>query len=325
MAIDYDRIKNEAIEEQLLKKESLEQLEDILMRCDTGGMPDKEIPVERKRMLSKNELKETWPEVVSRVDSFLGVEGIKPPKVIYLNSLYKWGYYNYENAIISVLGIMGAGAGVRGVDFLASGLSTGAMEDTLGGIGLGVISALSISNAIKEIKKNKKKDKKPKEPMGTHYNKDLGWVLLKKDYETDIIPAIAHEYAHHLEEMILHPDYDASFYFCEGFARGVQRHISNLYAQERNDPRFTHTISRDTTGELSAVYLWICDRHGEVDRPIPLIKKNNIYMFTADNLDKDSLPYGHAFGNTIFYLAEKRHGDGIYADALKEDVDFLFR
>ncbi len=321
MAIDYNKISNDAVEEQLLKKESLEQLEDILMRCDTGGLPDKGIPIEEKRVLSKNELKETWPEVVSRVNSFLQVEDIKPPKVRYYTSreiLSK----NNSNKVIPALYSMGAVyIATIGVNNIMLGISNGAFSE----LAFGSLQ-MALVLLYKSISANMSANVNNEHPrlISSTYNLKGEKIKLKKEVETDLIPTIGHEYAHHLEHKILHTDYNTYSYFSEGFARGVERHISDLYAQERNDPRFVSDIVRATTGELSAVYFWMCSEQGDSLRSIPVFEKNNTILMAEHNMDKNLLPYKHAFGNTIFYLAEKRHGDGIYADALRGDVDFLF-
>ncbi len=327
MAIDYNKISNKALEEQFLKNESLEQLEDILMSCETCGLPDKTTH-KKKRKLSKREALEISPEIFSRVDSFLGVEGITPPDIEVYDSFEVWYFNNKNNLKFAASGLIGTTLAADGIFSCIGALANGT------GPGIAFLSAeillsgVFISYATNELNKATKelnKQTKYTHPkFEDHYNVREKRMHIQGDVESMLTVLIAHEYAHHLQEEIIGPRGPDYRFFSEGHARGIERHISNLYAAERNDPWFASKASEHTTGELAAVYLWMCRSKRKMSRAIPVIHQNKGMRLANKYMDYKGMPIPHAFGNTIFYLAEKRHGDGIYADALNGNVDFLF-
>ena len=151
-----------------------------------------------------------------------------------------------------------------------------------------------------------------------------GLILLRELPEPDIIEDLAHEYAHHVQFSIIEGliEMEDCKCFIEGHARGVERKLAKEYTIEMQDQAFWSKVKERTTRELSDVYRWLCKKHSQTE------KWSRTYRQVGPEMDGsleswDAKPNCHALGNAAFYLAERRHGDGIYAAALRDELDFL--
>ena len=127
--------------------------------------------------------------------------------------------------------------------------------------------------------------------------------------QKQLIPMIAHEYAHHLQ-------YESSFpnvrSLKEGHARGIEKEISTSSSTEHTDAsRFFHRYPRYLS-ELKSGYLFASKSASSLPCPeilaLPFcVRRKEIY----------------ALGVTAFAVAQERHGVEIYRKALKGDFSFL--
>lgn len=321
MAIDADRISNPEVEEFLLKKENLEQLEDLIIDLPyCSSHPEKPAPRYKNR-LRRDELATEVSDVISRVDSFLGVEGVEAPRVRYYSPVECWAHDNGHFALNILSYVSASYIGLRGSLNLAEGIANNSIAAmVIGGveiIGFGLFMAGTTKRVMMDMKE-------PRYLLSSSYDQKKKLIKLIKESEPDFLPTIAHEYDHHVQDSLLGLDYQDTSYFSEGHARGVQRHVSKEYAAERNNPLFMNEITKHTIGELSAVYYWLCNKHGEDRRFWDMLPKDTKIILGAVHLGDNNTPHRHAFGNTLFSLAEARNGDAIYKDTLQGNTDLLY-
>ena len=132
------------------------------------------------------------------------------------------------------------------------------------------------------------------------------------------IPLLAHEYAHHIQNVkgMVRRELNV---FGEGHARGVQRHVSNVYAEREDNEAYLLDIVDKNCGELKGVYEWMCPKFGVTLRRSLLTTQTSgvdgiIFLLLYGE------PSFHARGNAFFYMLERERGSQIYGEAVRGEL-----
>ncbi len=151
-------------------------------------------------------------------------------------------------------------------------------------------------------------------PNGFEYHSDLKLISVGTLQRTILIPSIAHEYAHHMQhsKRLGQNCYD---FFSEGHARGVERHISEIYCQKEDNELFLYDISRETISELASAYIWMCKKLCKKPKLSLLKVSTNSIKESLKHLVKEA-PSEYAMGNAFFSIYESIYGKEIYKEAL---------
>ena len=118
---------------------------------------------------------------------------------------------------------------------------------------------------------------------------------------------LAHEYTHYLQHELsstFHPIYKI---FLEGHAMGVQKHITESLAEEKKDFAYVQQTN-ELQWHLEAALKLFKEHHEERKKKDPI---------------KLVLGHSHSIGHALFQMAERKHGKGIYIDAMKGNYSFL--
>jgi hypothetical protein len=323
MAIDYNLISDKSMVEILCSsRENVELLENIL-----NGFSDSEPQFQRDangddpdKVLDDEELSTTIKDVFAEVDSFLGVAGIETPDTGYFSNSRSIRLHRGE--LISYAIMMGISAPLYAVAWQpdVSTVLTKMLSVPTAFIfmyGLGSIIGFS------KFHLNKK-------PISSIYHPANDTIDILKGPESEVVPAIGHEYDHHILDAKLHlgdmeEEYqtDAWGIAGEGHARGVQRHIANYYAERLGKPHLMLPTEEFVKGELSAAYVWLCEKHSMRMNADALWIRNNFFNSEMLFAGKSGKVSRYAYGNTFFFLAENKLGKGIYADFVKGDFGFI--
>lgn len=155
---------------------------------------------------------------------------------------------------------------------------------------------------------------------GSYYLDFEERIRVIKDKLTIIIPQMAHEYTHHVQNKLWGDSRLESSLkiFEEGYARGVQRYVSGLYAKSEDNEAFLYDSLEYDVAELKSVYKKLCRKLEEKIEPL-------FYSIQSSKDDQEQRYRKEfkrtsplAIGNTFFMLLERKHGTSIYKDILQE-------
>src|SRR3989344_2202115 len=297
--------KNVSLLEELLEKET-RVFEDVQKRkLEPGVIP------------STNTLPTLLEEVKIHVDSFLGVKEITSPAIdyrlnyeTYLATRNKW-----KNAAL-ISGLLSGGALSTG----AGNLLTDRELATSAAASLLCFGGAFIYSILKQTK-NEKKFREENEESSSYWDNHIS---LKVEEKTMLIPTLAHEYTHHVQEEKGIPYYNGFECFCEGQARSVQKQVGIKYFILENNPAFLLNSLEDNLSEYKAVYFWLMAK---------LRKTPNVNLFLAtsiyenqgdiDYFKEHNKPATHALGNVFFSLLESREGTEIHKAILQGEYHHI--
>jgi len=153
-----------------------------------------------------------------------------------------------------------------------------------------------------------------------HYVDGYNNIFLTPLKKECLIPTLAHEWAHHIQcEKKLNWHHDT---LREGHARGVQRMVSERYANARGNPAYLAMSTVLDFAELKATYLVSCSRNRV--KPYLWFKKPTKRDAVEElSIKLTGAPTNHAMGNTFFSIAESIIGQRIYSDFLKCDLKII--
>jgi len=151
-------------------------------------------------------------------------------------------------------------------------------------------------------------------------------ITLEKTPSTIIKTVAAHEYTHYIHGLTIQNElkYRKHASLFEGHAIGVQKAAARHFRDKYDNESYMFHIFERSVGELKSTYLWICDKlEKEPNKNIKKIKSRydsneKVFKFFHKS------PSNHSAGNSIFSLAEEKHGTEIYRRTLKKDFDFLY-
>lgn len=297
------QLENSLMKNRLLKKENICILEELLNR-DSQKL-EKLQKIEKNGKLnfgdkvSSEELKELFPKICSEVNSFLNVQDIKIPR---------FGYYNLFSQKMSPSSPLGFYS-VSAINFASFASSLFAGDPSPENILFGGLT-LAIAIYVHGVSKN------------SNYSSDR--VNLERVPRTELIPVAAHEYTHHIqkEKGLSTIISKKPTIFKEGHARGIERQISENYAQREDNEAFTYDLLNENVGEFKSAYIWMCEKLSY--KPIKSLLK------TKTNRDDDestnhlifSEPTSHAIGNALFSIYEASQGKEIYNQMIHGDFKF---
>lgn len=283
---------DEEMKERLSSKEVLPCLEYLLERERKELLHLQKLKRERKLnvgpFILQSSLDALFPQLKTEVDAFLSVEAIEAPTVEIYNPL------RLRTETDKVI-LFDAGIGSVGVLLSATALTASFLAE-FPSVGIvGTPYFLLISSHFY----SKAWDDYVGEACAKYKwsDKQISLPLRRRTY---IIPTVAHEYTHHIQhtrrpELATIAEYT---FLCEGHARGVERHISRLYAQKEDNPAFLYDITAETLAEVKSVYLW----SHQQQRTSP--RKGLLDVRSSYDLVYWNGPTNHAFGNVLYALFE---------------------
>ncbi len=308
-------LSNENIQRMLVDSNKLPLLEEvindeykelnILMNLEEKGKLDfGHIP-------SKEELSEIIQQTRKEVDSFLNTQNIKDFDFGYKGVLNKYTAHSLKEAakegwaISFGVALFGGGGISTYIVHESMGLSLETTPYVLAGTGifmsLATLAALVHSSVIIAKRLNKR---------NSEYIEDIGFLDLRKIERTKLIPSGAHEIGHHIlaeklknifGDEIPYPDITS---FKEGFCRGIERHISKLYAEKENNGSYMYNICARSYRELSIAYKWVCKKLNKKPNEKLLNFTDKSKKFIEKAIRKGKHPNKYDLGNTFFYLQE---------------------
>ncbi len=298
--------KNSELLRQLCRQENLGELEILISSQLEEFVPINLSELEFGAGLTSEEIKEIFPKVKEDVDNFLGTHHIDVPDCDYynffkpgLNTIPFWINYSFAASVPIYLTL---GETIR--NYLPEDLNS-IVSNIILSPGLGILTILPFLISFNGYLANLTSGYDPlfrhitlqKEEM----NEETG--TLRKISRPKLIPIMAHEYAHHVQKKQGLALFDNRV-LLEGHARGVERHISELYCEREGNDAFMYGIYNRTITELQQTYGWICRRLEIKGREEFLPKKQT----------REIGP--HAAGNTLFLLWEQTKGSEIYKEVL---------
>lgn len=223
-------------------------------------------------------------EVKNEVDSFIGISGPEICEVKFrrLRELVKparecssdyWLNRLGETFIWAFIGAISMGAAP----------SEELLLPTIGLIGsCGLAATISVEELVHWIKLT---------PACYRYKEQA--ILSKFRSRTQLIPALAHEYTHHI---LFHAELtnDAYSMLNEGLAQGIERHIARVYAKKEHNDAFLYHSS-------GYVYHFI----------------ETLRWIKASRQELQKLPDYHALGDVFFTLLERADGPSIYKECME--------
>jgi len=153
--------------------------------------------------------------------------------------------------------------------------------------------------------------------FGNQCYMDKNTIILVKERMSSVPGSIAHEYAHHVQGIMLGKDFvKANDCFIEGHSRGVERYIADVFSSKESDETFMYDITDSNFFELKGVYIYLCEKYGLKQHPLVSKIMGSNEDMEWDYQQKNGKPSPYAIGNTFLYMKELLHGKGIYGEAL---------
>ncbi|MBU4501524.1 MAG: hypothetical protein KKA79_02950 [Nanoarchaeota archaeon] len=134
-----------------------------------------------------------------------------------------------------------------------------------------------------------------------HYNRVFEEMGVVRRRGKAMVFPLSHEYTHHVQSFAGLPVLNYRI-LNEGHARGVDRHITNLYAEREDNKAFIYENSALVLKELKRAYNFTCDFNG--------IKPKS--EFLKDFVDVKISE--HTLGTSLFMVYEALHGKEFYKD-----------
>ncbi len=133
-------------------------------------------------------------------------------------------------------------------------------------------------------------------PPSATYIKKQQKIKLSKFKKTKLIPIIAHEYTHHLQN--LNNNITKNFgIFIEGQARMVDKHIAKKYSARENNKAYSHEVLNRSVHELMSAYIWLSKELKK--QPNASLTNEHMFQYSDDMqyLSENKIPHNHALGN----------------------------
>ncbi|MDP2907477.1 MAG: hypothetical protein Q8O03_06055 [Nanoarchaeota archaeon] len=149
------------------------------------------------------------------------------------------------------------------------------------------------------------------------YKNDL--LLIRAGKTVNAIGAIAHEYTHYLQHHFTELNIQTRNPIVEGHARGMERIISEKFAQEFDNPAYVFINYDRVAKELKDTYLYTCKKKKILPKkslenlPIPNIR-GLLYSIDAHH---------YSIGVAAMTIACSKQGEKVYKDVMKNDFEFL--
>lgn len=297
-----EKLHKKVFDQSLLNQKYIEPLESLINEYSKELRDLTSQPLDFGRSYRPNELGEVFPEVKEFTTKFLDVNARDP----------KYSFYSVFN-FDTPLSWIAVGYGAYGALNMIMGLAAGNPSMITSGMMFLVWAWLF-----------KRFD------SGSCYLPGKQKISLDKMPETILRPVFAHEYTHHLQHLTHDEGNPSSFRgysaFIEGHARGVQRAASHHFREKHDNESYLWSITDTDVGELKSVYQWVCKKtKREPNKKLMTVAKS---CRDTDETIKRYMPFSfqptaHAIGNSLFLMAEKKHGTGIYKRAMKGDFNFL--
>lgn len=170
-------------------------------------------------------------------------------------------------------------------------------------------------------------------------------ITLSEKEEVSAVGGIAHEYTHHIQyhmtalfselarvKAIM--NYDTrmvekgvdilkrwEYPISEGHARGVEGKICYKFAEKYGNKAYLLDYLDSVVSELQDAYFFACKRKGV--KPKENLEKLVVKESMLDRLSAKAFSHHYPIGVAAFAIAEKKHGEKIYQDVLKEEYLFL--
>lgn len=296
----HELISRYTIESFIGKKENLEVLEGCLDRTAQTYLElnEQKAQLSFGQPLNPDNLRKILPQVTEETRRFLGITEISPVRfsIFHLPDAIKRSTY--------------VGLGIFGVGSLANisdGSHIGDIEQAaLMGFLFG--TGTLIYNF--------------KEHLQAAFNPAEKVIRLSAKRSIHVVGEIAHEYTHHIQEqktgLLKHWNNPVA----EGHARGVQRNISQIFAERYNNPAYVFDPISQTAMELKDAYLYICVTNGI----IPKASLENLEIPKIRNIFYRFFGHHYSIGVAALCVAEAKRGNNIYQEVLQSsDTEFPIR
>ncbi|MFW6282610.1 MAG: hypothetical protein ACOC1P_00960, partial [Minisyncoccales bacterium] len=121
-------------------------------------------------------------------------------------------------------------------------------------------------------------------------------ITLSKFKKTNLVPIIAHEYTHHIQNLNNYLRYDLGI-FIEGQARITDKHVANKYTIKENNKAYLYKVLNRSVHELMSTYVWMSKELNK--QPNPQLTADPIFEYSDDiqYLSDNKIPSVHALGN----------------------------
>jgi hypothetical protein len=164
----------------------------------------------------------------------------------------------------------------------------------------------------------------------SEHRPEYGAIDLLKEPESILADTIGHEYDHYVVHNMLRIgnfEMDSPNKSCkiikEGHASSVGSHVATNYFSRNKNPEYNIPNLKMKLAQLSMAYEWLCLVN---NLPIKNEVLGNNYIPYWDGQINDfrtNRPNSYVLGPTLFYLAEAKLGNGIYADFVNGDFGFI--
>lgn len=290
--MDNPSLRNHTVLNELLDINNVPLLEEILNKELKlfGSLKGKKLDF--SPIPKKEELDELFEEVKDEVDRFLHIAPLEGCSCRY-KTLWKDGRD----------GLMKIPSGtillISSIVALSSlGITTGTLPFVFA-LGKGVKNYIDGWNSIEQHQKSPS--------VYANENKE---IQLNKNHKESLIPTIAHEYAHFVQEMF-GLRFDINKTMTEGHARCVERHVAFDRARKEDNQAYLFNHVYRTVPELRTTYLWLCRNFGLVPH-----KGLTKFRTESDNvhqriLKRKGRPSYYSVGTSHMLLMEKKHGKAI--------------
>lgn len=244
--------------------------------------------------LTPKKLSELAGEVIRETNGFLGISDPPPANLsmFYLPEELKYG-------VRVALGVFTLGTLVE----LGDGLTTKDLQ-TAGLFGL-IFGAGVIIHGLKDHA----------DSTFFPYQKT---IRIAERRTVPTIGAIAHEYTHHLQYATQLSNQRKNP-IVEGHARGVEGIVTALFAQKYDNWAYAFDHAERIAKETKDAYLFVCEQRGINLRPaLANLPIPNIRGFLYNLLG-----HHYSIGVAAMSIAERKYGNKVYRDVLKNDFSFL--
>lgn len=301
-----EKYKNDSLLAHITKRRNIQILEEILDRETSRLKQLQKTKQKPGKRLNKKGLQEMLAEVKPHIDEFLDV----PPEmatlceISYPNMLKK-NYYSMFDMVTEQNPIktqIKVSASLLTIGLAGSMLfecirdAPPTMSLCLGLFGLTPVIAQILSNAFEAHY----------EPHRGFYEPNEESITVTRTRRTLLIPLIAHEYAHHVENMLSTTQFPELNSFREGLSLGAEKHIARIYKEKEDNDSFEFNDLNYSISTLTNAYSHMCKKFGR------LPNKNLILDRKVRELDK------YCIGNTYFRIEAESRGETVYRDALHE-------